>query len=92
MSTFLAFGVPILLGFICGYFFTIPVNILLTTIAMGIGYLLLWSTRDAELGAIFGIAAIIIAIIFSVALWITIGLTGDIFHGINITWLIRKGT
>ena len=81
-------GLPILLGAAAGYIFSLPVNLALTAIAVIVAGYLLWSTKDAEIGALIGIIAAMVAILFLGSMWITIG----IIHGLSLdlSWLLRS--
>lgn len=86
----LLYGLPILLGFICGFFFTVPVNAALTVVAVAIGGGLLWSTRNAEIGGLIGVIAAFLAGVFLAAMWVTVGLTSGFVASIDMSWLLRQ--
>lgn len=86
----LLYGIPIGLGFAFGYIFTLPVNIALSVIAASVAGWLFWSTRNAELGSLVGVIAVVEVGIFLVSLWITIAVvTGFVMH-IDLSWLLRS--
>jgi hypothetical protein len=88
-NTLVLYGAPILLGFVCGYFFAFPVVVVLTLIAVGIGVGLLYSTRNAELGSLIGFIAAIEATIFLASLWITVAIVSGFAVHVDLSWLFR---
>lgn len=83
------YGVPIILGFVCGYFLSLPVICLLTIVAISIASYLLWVTKDAELGVIVGFIAAIEAAIFLASLWVTTFVVSGWSIPINLHWVLR---
>jgi len=85
----LLYGLPILLGFVVGYFFTLPIALSVSFVALAIGIYGLWSTRNAEIGGLVGVIAIFETAIFAVSVWVTIALVNQAFHYISLSWLLR---
>jgi len=84
-------GIPIFLGLVLGYIFSLPVNIIISLIALGVGLYLLYATRNDEIGSLVGFIAIVEAGIFVVAQWVTIILITGFFTNWHIafSWLFR---
>jgi hypothetical protein len=89
MMKLVMWGVPILLGFMCGFFFTLPVNIAISAVAGGAGGWMLWSTRNHEIGALVGVIAMFLAGIFLVSLWVTIASVSGFAMHVDLSWLLR---
>lgn len=81
-------GLPILSGMACAYIFSLPVNVALSGIAIIIAGSLLWSTRNAELGALLGMFAGMLAALFLVGMWLTAAVIYGI--GVDLSWLLRS--
>ena len=84
------YGLPILIGFIVGYFLTLPVNIALSIMAVLVAAFMLWTTRKAELGAIVGILAALIGFVFIATQWATIAISSNAISAIDLTWLFKS--
>ncbi len=87
---FLLYALPISIGFIVGYFLTMPVNIAVSGAAVCVAGFMLWTTRNAEIGALIGVIAAVIAVIFILSQWATILLSHNIIGAIDLSWLFRK--
>lgn len=91
MQALLFYGVPILLGANAGYFLAWPVNAVLALGAAAFAGWMLWTTKDAELGAIVGVLAAIVCGIFILAMGVTVlvvyGPTMDLSV---LSWVVRQ--
>lgn len=89
MSALLWNGLPVAIGILCGLAFTWQVNAVLGTAAAVVAGWMLWTTRDAEIGALVGVIAAILAGLFIVSLGITTALAYGVFSAPNLSWLLR---
>lgn len=90
MIAYAIYGLPILIGFIVGYFLTLQVNIALSIVAVSIAVFMLWKTRNWEIGALIGIIAAVIVSVFILAQWATIAYSGNMIGPIDLTWLFKS--
>ena len=67
----LVFGVPILVGFVAGYFLSLYALIAITVLCIVYGTCLVWSLRGGGLASMVGDIFIGIAIIGNSSMWIT---------------------
>lgn len=86
---FLFVGLPFLIGSFLGYFLAWYLVISLAGMALALGLYLLWSTKDAELGGLVGVFAMVIALSFIIGLAIS---TGFVYAwSMDLSWLLRPG-
>ncbi|EKE25105.1 MAG: hypothetical protein ACD_5C00293G0004 [uncultured bacterium] len=65
----LIFGVLILVGFVCGYFFQTTVLIFLSILFLGIG--ILWMRKAQEVESAIAMVYLVLIVIADVAKWVT---------------------
>ena len=83
----LAYGIPILLGILFGFTFTVWVNVVMSIVLSFVAIGALASTYDKELGGLIGIIVAVEIGIFLSALWVTIGILAG--FSIDLSWLLR---
>lgn len=69
MPFLLIYVLPILLGFVFGYFFATPALIVITVLCVIIGAGLIWAME--ELASLIAYAFVISAVIGNVVMWVT---------------------
>jgi hypothetical protein len=88
MSTVLLYGIPIAFGVGVALIFATPVALALALAAFAFALFSLWATRDAEIGALWGMIVAVEAALFIVPLLITLAVIAG--FSVDLSWLLRS--
>lgn len=85
----LLYGVPVLVGFVLGYFLAWPVLVLISVGIIAFAGWMVWTTKDAEIGAFIGVIVAFEAGIGLVSMWVTMAVIYGVTAHIDLHWLFR---
>lgn len=84
---FMGYILPVVLGFVIGYIFILPVAIAVSLITAAYALYLYISTYNQGLGSIIGMIAAFTAFLFNLSLWITVFVVNGNY--ISLSGLLR---
>lgn len=85
--------IPVLValsGLACGYIFSWQVCLALGVVVLAISGISLYQTRNAEIGALIGVAAMAFAVLFTAPMLIMVGLMAGLTLHVDLSWLLRS--
>lgn len=86
-------AIPIILGLIAGAFLSWQVLVALTAIGVVLSAVALYTTRNAELGALAGVIVAAVSAYFLIPMWLAFVLSSGLISGpnghIDLSWMFR---